>query len=236
MTATSFSYSGTELDALAAAPNYYRFIARHFAPYVGARAVEVGAGIGTFAEHLLRETPVRELTVVEPAVNNFPLLSARFAGRPNVHVLHGYLEQVADEVRGADSVIAVNVLEHAPDDVALLREVRGVLRPGGSLLAFVPAVPAIYGTLDAEFEHFRRYEKASLGRALAAAGFRDVRLRHVNSLGILAWFAAGRVFRWRTISASRAQLYDRLVIPWLLALESRVEPPIGQSILAVATA
>ena len=46
MATTSFSYSGTELDALVAAPNYYRFIARTFAPYVGQRAVEVGADLG----------------------------------------------------------------------------------------------------------------------------------------------------------------------------------------------
>jgi SAM-dependent methyltransferase len=233
---TAFSYSGTELDALASAPNYYRFIARRFAPHVGARAVEVGAGIGTFTEHLLRETPVREVVAVEPAENNFPLLRERLAGRPNVRLLHGYLEQVADEVRGADSVVAVNVLEHTPDDLAFLRAARGVLRPGGSVLLFVPAMPAIFGSLDHEFEHYRRYDKASLARALEGAGFRDARLRHVNSLGILAWFAAGRIFRWRTIHASRVALYDRLVVPWLTALESRLEPPAGQSILAVATA
>lgn len=236
MTATAFSYSGTELDALAAAPNYYRFIARRFAPYVGARAVEVGAGIGTFAEHLLRETSVRELTAVEPADNNFPILRERLAGQPRVRTLHGYLEGVADAVRGADSVVAVNVLEHTPDDVAFLGAARGVLRPGGSALIFVPAVQAIYGSLDTEFEHYRRYDKRSLGRAFAAAGFRDVRLRYLNSLGVLAWFAAGRIFRWRTIAASRVRIYDRLVVPWLLAAESRVEPPIGQSILAIATA
>jgi len=236
MATTSFSYSGTELDALVAAPNYYRFIARTFAPYVGPRAVEVGAGIGTFAEHLLREAAPRELVLVEPADNNFPILREQLRDRPNVRVLHGYLEQVGAEVRDMDSIVAVNVLEHTPDDVAFLRAARATLRPGGSALIFVPAMQRLYGSLDAEFEHHRRYSKATLGRALADAGFRDVRLRHVNSLGILAWFAAGRVFRWRTIKASRVALYDRLVVPWLMALESRIEPPIGQSILAIATA
>ena len=230
-----FAYSGTELDALAAAPNYYGFIARRFAPHVGARVVEVGAGIGTFAEHLIRETSPRELVLVEPAVNNYPVLRERFDGRPGVRTVQGYLQDCRD-LRDMDSLVAVNVLEHTPDDVDFLRAARGVLRPGGKALVFVPAVQAIFGSLDREFEHHRRYGKRSLGRAFAEAGFRDVRLRYVNSLGIAAWFLAGRVFEWRTIDASRAAFYDRWVVPWLMPLESIVPPPIGQSILAIATA
>lgn len=236
MRATDFSYSGTELDALAAAPNYYRFIARRFAPYVGQRSVEVGAGIGTFAEHLRREASLRELVMVEPADNNFPLLQQRVAAWPNVRTLHGYLEEFVGTVTGMDSIVAVNVLEHTPDDVSFLRAAHQVLRPGGAALVFVPAVQAVYGSLDTEFEHYRRYSKSSLRRSFAAAGFHDVRLRHVNSLGLAAWFMAGRVLRWRTIDAERVRFYDRWVVPWLMRTESIVEPPIGQSILGVAFA
>jgi SAM-dependent methyltransferase len=236
MRATDFSYSGTELDALSAAPNYYRFITHCFAPYVGTRAVEVGAGIGTFAEHLLRETSVRELVLVEPADNNFPQLSQRLGGREGVRMVHGYLEEHVGEITGMDSIVAVNVLEHTPDDVSFLTAARKVLRPGGSALVFVPAVQAVYGSLDDEFEHYRRYSKPMLHRAFTEAGFHDVRLRNVNSLGLAAWFMAGRVFKWRTIDASRVRFYDRWVVPWLMRAESAVEPPIGQSILAIATA
>ncbi|HET7456120.1 MAG TPA: methyltransferase domain-containing protein [Gemmatimonadaceae bacterium] len=236
MRATDFSYSGTELDALAAAPNYYRFIARRFAPFVGSRSIEVGAGIGTFAEHLRRETSLRELVMVEPADNNFPQLERRVADWPNARAVHGYLEEFVDTITGMDSLVAVNVLEHTPDDVSFLRAARRVLRPGGAALVFVPAVQAVYGSLDTEFEHYRRYGKAMLRRSFVEAGFHDVRLRHVNSLGLAAWFMAGRVFKWRTIDASRVRFYDRWVVPWLTRVESAVEPPIGQSILGIAFA
>lgn len=236
MKTTDFSYSGTELDALSAAPNYYRFIARRFAPYAGARAVEVGAGIGTFAEHLLRETSVRELVALEPADNNFPQLAQRLGHHAAVRAVHGYLEDHVGEIVGMDSLVAVNVLEHTPDDVAFLRAAHAVLRPGGAALVFVPAVQAVYGTLDDEFEHYRRYSKATLRRAFAEAGFREANLRHVNCLGLAAWFMAGRVFKWRTLDASRVRFYDRWVVPWLTRAELAVEPPIGQSILAIAFA
>lgn len=232
-TATDFAYSGTELDALAAAPNYYRHIVRRFAPHLGTRCVEVGAGIGTFSEHLLRETTVRELVAVEPADNNFPTLEQRFGARPGVRLLHGYLESFPD-VRDMDSVVAVNVLEHTPDDVAFLKAAKATLKPGGAVCLFVPAVQAIFGSLDHEFEHYRRYDKTTLGRAFADAGFGNVRMHWVNSVGILSWFLVGRVLKARTIGVNAVRVYDNMVIPWLLPLEQAVEPPIGQSLLAIA--
>src|SRR5262249_45597852 len=75
---TVFSYSGTELKALAGAHNYYRWIFRRFAPYLGPRIVEVGAGVGTFSRLLLDESGPSRLVLVEPADNLAPLLRSRF--------------------------------------------------------------------------------------------------------------------------------------------------------------
>ena len=135
---------------MAAAPNYYRWIVGRCEPYLGRRIVEVGAGIGTFAEHLLRAAPGAELTLIEPADNNFPHLRARFADRPRVRTRQGYLED-GGEAQGADAIVAVNVMEHVHDDAAFLAAARRRLAPGGQLLLFVPALPALYGTLDEAF-------------------------------------------------------------------------------------
>jgi len=42
------------------------------------------------------------------------------------------------------------------------------------------------------------------------------------------------VLRRRTVPATWAGAYDRLVVPWVSALERRFTPPLGQSLLAVA--
>ena len=78
--ADEFTYSGEELDSLGEARNYYAWISSRFAPYLGARMVEVGAGIGTFLAHLLALRPDARVTAIEPADNNFPHLARRFAG------------------------------------------------------------------------------------------------------------------------------------------------------------
>lgn len=231
--ATAFEYSGTELDALAGAVNYYSLLSRRFAPYARGRVVEVGAGVGTFAEYLLRIPAVTELVLVEPADNNFPTLRERFAGNPRVRTVHGYLEQL-DAGTAADALVAVNVMEHVEDDRAFLEHAGGVLRPGGHLLLFVPAVPQIYGTLDAAFEHFRRYTRGGLDARLRETGLDVLDLRYTNLPGVLGWALMGKVLRRRTISPASVETYDRWVMPVVSRVEEFWRPPIGQSLLAIA--
>jgi SAM-dependent methyltransferase len=229
----SFTYSGEELDALEGARNYHRWIVRRFAPHLGRRVVEVGAGIGTFAEHLVEAAPQADFTLVEPAANNYPHLAARFGGRPRVRTVQGYLED-AGEAASADALVAVNVMEHVRDDAGFLRAAHRLLAPGGHALLFVPAMPAIFGTLDEAFEHFRRYTRRELDGKLRAAGFAPLRVAYTNLPGVAAWWLSGRVLRRRTVTTRDARLYDRWFVPWVSALERVWTPPLGQSLIAVA--
>jgi len=213
-----FSYSGTELDALAGARNYYGAIIEHFRPYVGRCTLEVGAGIGTFSDHVLRNTEVEAMTLVEPAENNLPVLRERFRGDERVEVRGGYLEELSP-APVVDSIVAVNVLEHVEDDARFLRAALQLLRPGGHLLLFIPAIEQIYGSLDEAFGHFRRYTKRVLDRRLREAGFTEVRLRYTNWPGVISWFVVGRVLRRRTIKPRDVELYDRVVMPLVRAAE-----------------
>jgi len=229
----SFVYSGTELEAMAEARNYCRWILDFFTPYLGKRVVEIGAGTGTFSELLLSTGDLSELVLFEPGANLFPLLQRRFGNDPRVHFRPTSFDpSVLDGP--ADSIVLVNVLEHVLDDDALLLQVRQSLRPGGSVLMFVPALEWNYGSLDKAFEHHRRYSKPVLKKKLLEAGFRVEQARYVNFLGIASWFFAGRVLRRRTLGPRQVRWYDRWIIPWSFKLEEIWEPPIGQSLAAVA--
>lgn len=229
-----FQYAGVELAAMAYARNYYRWIALQFAPHLGRSVVEVGAGQGTFSAQLL-SLPIESLCLLEPAKNLVPTLTARFEDDPRVDVRRAYLEDLRPS-SPPESIVAVNVLEHIEDDREWLACARSLLRPGGALLLFVPAMQGLYGSLDRAFEHYRRYALAGLRDLVGEAGFRIVTIRRVNSLGVAAWFLAGRVLRSTSLSMRSVSAYDRLVLPWLLRLEERVPPPIGQSILLAARA
>lgn len=231
--AASFTYSGAELDALAGARNYYGWIADRFSPHLGRRIVEAGAGTGTFTEYLLARRGDAAVTAIEPAENNFPRLAARFVGDPRVTPVRGYLDERFPPA-SADAVVAVNVMEHVRDDHAFLRAASRALVPGGRVLLFVPALPALFGTLDRAFEHFRRYTRPVLRGRLEDAGLQVLDVRYLNLPGVAAWWLSGKVLRRTTVGAREAAWYDRWVIPWVRALESLASPPLGQSLLAVA--
>jgi SAM-dependent methyltransferase len=230
---TEFTYSGTELDAVAEAANYYDWIIDSFAGALGKRIAEAGAGIGTVSQLLLERAAPEQLLLIEPAANNIPELRKKFGHDSRVRVFQGYLEDIGDTFP-ADTVIAVNVMEHVEHDTDFVRAAYRMLSRDGALLLLVPAVPAIYGTLDRAFDHYRRYTKSGLRRLLHAAGFEIEKLHYVNMIGVAAWFVAGIILRRTTLGRTQVRFYDRWVIPWLRRVESRVHPPIGQSLLAIA--
>jgi len=229
----AFSYSGSELDALANARNYYSWLVKQFEPHLGATVIEVGSGIGTFAEYILSIPSVRRLIAVEPADNTYPTLRERFARDSRVTTVRSYLNAGLKLPR-ADSLVAVNVMEHIEDDAEFAATAFASVKPGGALLLLVPALPAIFGSLDAKFEHFRRYTRKSLREKLEPGGWVIERLDYANLPGVLAWYVAGRVLRKSTITPRETMLYDRWVIPWAFRLEALIAPPLGQSLVVIA--
>jgi SAM-dependent methyltransferase len=164
----------------------------------------------------------------------YPSLQRRFAGNQRVATVAGSFDGGRAADSQADTVCMVNVLEHIEDDARCLREIAEALAPGGHLLLFVPALPAIYGSLDQAFEHFRRYRKPELSAKIQAAGLNLVEIRYFNLVGVAAWFFSGRILRKRTVDRGSARFFDRWLVPPSAWLESRWEPPLGQSLLAIA--
>jgi len=233
MSKHEFRYSGAEFEALSQANNYYRWIRSMFGSYLAGRIVEVGAGRGTFSERLLALAAIDELLLVEPDVQLYRELSARFADDARVRTLEGYFGD-HDLGGSVDAIVLVNVLEHIEDDAALARTAWQALRPGGAMLLFVPAGPSLFGSLDREFDHFRRYRRSGLVDLLESSGFEVATAHYCNAPGAVLWFLAGRVFRQRTIRIAQMKLYDRLAIPIVSRLETILRPPRGQSLMAIA--
>lgn len=227
------SYDRAELTVFKQASNYYASIFDYVAPYLGSRVVEIGAGIGTFSKHLLTCPHITALTLIEPADNLFPLLCEELSGNAQVRLVHGQFAAVAGSI-SCDSVVLINVLEHVDHEEDLLRAIHRSLAPGGTLLLFVPALPGLYGSLDAAFGHVRRYRKAELHALLSRVGFDVVGLRYFNLLGTVTWFLAGKVFKRTALGPWSVWFYDRLFMSWIPRLERRWEPVIGQSLLAAA--
>jgi SAM-dependent methyltransferase len=135
----------------------------------------------------------------------------------------------------ADTITCINVLEHIEDDLTALKHMKHLLKKGGKLVIFVPALQGIYGTLDKHVDHHRRYTKKTLRSTLEKAGFVVRDSYYMNMFGILTWFLAGRVLKQREFHKEACRMLDRIV-PVLRGLESLGNPPVGQSLIAVSEA
>ena len=229
----SLSYVGRDLVAMTRAVRYHRWIVGELAPYLTGNVAEVGAGSGNVAE-LLLERGLTHLTAIEPSAAMFRLLRERLSDNPRATVLHGLLGDLEERFRQAfDSIVYLNVLEHVEHDASELRRAYGCLRPGGHICLFVPALPWLYGRLDEEVGHLRRYDRAGLRAQVEAAGFHIVRLRYFDAAGVLPWLLYVRLLR-RELTKSTVGFYDRYVVPLTRALERRVSPPLGKNLLCVA--
>jgi SAM-dependent methyltransferase len=226
------SYPGRDLEAMAFAKNYHRWIMEIFQPYFGRSVAEIGAGAGSVSEFLL-ERVEGELILVEPSLEMFPLLERRFGAIDNVELHQDFFSNIADKI-SPDTLVYVNVMEHIPDDKAEIEAAYRSLQPGGHLLIFVPALPSIYSALDKALDHFRRYRLRPLKKLCADAGFDIVRARYFDLLGIFPWWFSFKLLRSTKISPRSVHLYDRLVVPVEKRLETLIRPPIGKNILLVA--
>lgn len=220
------------LERMAAAPRYNRWMFERLRPWVGGgrRVLEIGAGIGNMSAFLAER---ERLVLTDTEDYYLGRLRERFAGRPHVTVAALRLPAVEAHLAAErlDTVVCLNVLEHIEDDRASLRAMHDLLQPGGRLVLLVPALPALYGTLDEALGHFRRYTPRELRDKFTEAGFRMRRLEYFNLAGVPGWWFAGRVLKRRLIPTGALRWYEALVP--LFRLERLLPWRIGQSLIAI---
>jgi len=202
-------------------------------PYVGRRILEVGCGIGNLTGAFLGRDLLVSIDVEEDFVRT---VREKFGeGDPGFRALTLNIE--ADSIGdlktcGFDTVVCLNVLEHIRDDLGALSRMRSLLAESGRLLLLVPALQALYGSLDVHLDHHRRYGRRELRAKLERSGFVVDRMFFMHLVGAVGWWFNSRVIKARILPEGQIGLYDRLV-PLFRWAESRVRPPVGLSLVAI---
>ena len=184
-------------DILREAHRYNRWLFESVQPALGQRVLDIGSGFGNITRLLLDREQVVGIDV-EPRYVSY--LEETFSSARNFEA--HLCDITADDLnflkeKKLDSAICLNVLEHIEDDVGFLRRIAEVLMPSGRLGLLVPALQALYGSMDRADLHFRRYGRPDLRAKLEEAGFEVEDLHFINRLGGLGWFVNGRVLRRR---------------------------------------
>ena len=147
-----------------------------------------------------------------------------------------------------DHVIASEVLEHIPDDVAAIGELRRVLKPGGTIAVSVPRrwPERICWALSDEYHeveggHVRIYDPKDLAAKLTATGLRLDGRGYAHSLHSAYWWLKCAVGVDNT-DHPLVRTYHRLLVwdimkrPWpTRAFEAVFDPIAGKSIVFYLT-
>jgi glycosyltransferase involved in cell wall biosynthesis len=192
--------------------------------------LEVGAGIGNNLRALLHKEHV---VATEPDLEYIHLLRNAFMGQSNVEIQQWDVTCPApDSVVAADSILCSSVLEHIQNEQIALRNMRAVLKPSGRLVLVVPAGAWLYGSLDRELGHFRRYTKRDVEVLLSTAGFDVETVYSLNKPGVIGWWLNGKILRRKRLGKSQIKLFNALVP--LFRLIDPLLPWIGLSLVVIA--
>ncbi len=219
---------------------YYRWTFSLLAPYVGRRAIEVGCGIGNFTELLLGRCEY--VLAVDMSRQNLDVLRQRFERSCKIELAALNLETAGIndlQRKGIDTIVCLDILEHLEDDCRLLRLLAGIVEGDAKLLVKVPACPWLFGSVDIASHHHRRYTPQMLCERALQSGWTPILTQYMNVFGVFPYWLKSVVLRRKvnfskTFSDRQLKLLQA-ALPALQRLDRLLGPPIGQSVILVAT-
>jgi len=226
-------YTVADQRRMSRAKNYFAWQGRLVKREIGQRVIEVGCGLGNFTGMLLDRESVVAVDKEERCIE---LLRQRYSSRDNLQVMR--FDVAAENFSTlrhfrADSCVCLNVLEHVRDDLAALRNMSAALVAGGVIVLIVPAFQALYGPIDRNLGHRRRYTLTSMARLAASAGLHVKKARYMNVVGFFGWWTNSHLFKKEAQSETQIGVFDRYVLPLQSKLEHWIAPPFGQSLFMV---
>jgi SAM-dependent methyltransferase len=229
---TEDEYGSHILHSLEKAQNFNRWMAEAIEPHVGARVLEIGAGIGNITTWLLPRDFYLASDINPHYLDYLKNLSL---GKPYLQVARIDLEdsRCFEPWRGKfDTAVCLNVLEHVRDPLLALRNMYDALEPGGRLVLYVPQGQQLYSSLDEVLGHRCRYSKEMLSAELRSIGFELETLRDFNHFGVPGWILNGKILKRRHFSRNQLKIFNVLV-PAIRRIDDLI-PGQGLGIIAVA--
>jgi len=179
----------------AARRNILRAVVQSLLPADGTRTlVDIGCGVGANASAF---HPAYRCVGYDPSPDAVAFARSAY---PGVAFHVGGAAEARAVLREADVVLLTDVIEHVPDDHALLASVTEPMKAGALLLVTVPAGMQLWSPHDVALGHYRRYDTASLSAAWQTLPVTPLLVSHFNS----RLYPAVRAVRWITARRQRS--------------------------------
>lgn len=126
------------------------------------RLLDIGCGTGMFLERLGPEFMPFGLDFSHQALE-FTQSRLQTKSSGALRLVQADSQEIPLADASFDMVTAFDIIEHVEGDGKVVSEIHRILRPGGVLMANVPAHPALWGPHDVSLHHKRRYRKREFG-------------------------------------------------------------------------
>ena len=168
-------------------------------PATGRRVVDVGCGTGANIAALAADYHCHG---IDTSAAGIDLARERF---PGVQFTCGRAPaDFGPAERAADVILLNDVIEHVPDDFALVTSLLAVMKPGSHMLITVPADESLWSEHDRNFGHFRRYSRPRLERIWQGLPVTPLLVSHFMSRLYPVVKLVRAVHRWRGQAAGEA--------------------------------
>jgi SAM-dependent methyltransferase len=137
-------------------------------------ALDLGCGMGAMMP-TLKEVASE---VLGTDISQESLAHCQARGFPNTFRAKGHEIPIADN--SLDLIVALDTLEHIPQERETLTECFRMLRPGGILMISVPAYQFLFTHQDKVVHHQRRYTRGDLKRKVLSVGLLPIKASHIN--------------------------------------------------------
>ncbi len=134
----------------------------------GNLVMEIGCTTGKLLRDINSTAPDTALVATDFSNYSLERLSENLRGVPLIQL---DLTRSPLPTGIADAIVNTNVLEHIEDDVAALREIHRMLKPGGIAVIEVPFGAFLFDSFDSKIGHYRRYDMTNLKKKAQGAGF-----------------------------------------------------------------
>lgn len=242
-TSASPTGASTMSSGLPYAQNYHRYLFETLKPYCGKRVWEIGSGYGQYTRMFLEEEysvlasdiDRDGLSELESLKNEFDSVDARYVDLNDSSTIYDCASWKPD------TIFCLNVLEHIDKHMAALSAIHQAVPDASRAVFLTPAFQMLFGFMDSDAGHFRRFTRKTLSSSFESAGWKVEKSFYLNPIGGVGWFVRNRILPSKGLHLDSDEVnrdlafFDKYCVKPTEFLEVVTQKVFGQSVVVVAT-
>ncbi len=190
--------------------------------------LEIGAGIGSFTDSYKKK--IKNIFLTEIDKQNLNILKTKYQNDKNITVLENQIINISQKF---NTICHFNVLEHIKEDKEEIINCLNRINKEGYLVILVPAHNKLYGNLDKDVGHYRRYEK-SFFENLNLPNSEIVELKYMDCMGYFLYYMNKLIFKKETYpSGFKIFIWDKIFTPLTILFDFIIGYKFGKNILCI---